>query len=64
MGLFMDYAKKALNSTNEKINKAKEEAARMDTGTLVRRWRNCSDPLKRAAYYQEMQSRDDVRDYL
>ena len=63
----MQQSGKASNKMGEAVNKmdqTAEEAARMDTGTLVRRWRNCSDPIKKGVYYREMQTRNDVREYL
>ena len=63
MGL-MDILKKTYEYTNNKVNTTKEKAAEMDTYELVRAWRNCSDPIKKGAYYQEMQTRNDIDRYL
>ena len=61
---FMDILKKTYEYTNNKVATTKEKAAEMDTYELVRAWRNCSDPIKKGAYYQEMQTRNDIDRYL
>lgn len=63
---FMDTLKKTYEKTTNRINAAKEEAVKLDNYELVRKWRNCSDPIKKGAYYQEMQTRDrdDIARYL
>ena len=63
LGAVISTAMKQSGKDSE-IDKIATEAARCETDVLVRKWRNCSDPLKKGIYYREMQSREDVEDYL
>lgn len=61
---FMDVLKRTYENTNNRINATREQAERMEDYELVRKWRNCSDPIKKGVYYQEMQKRTDIDEYL
>lgn len=64
LGAVISTAMEQSGKASSKMDKTTEDAKRMSTATLVRNWRGCTDPIKKAAYYREMQSRDDIGDYL
>lgn len=63
MGL-MDIVKRTYEFTNKRREEVRKKAAKMQTYELVRAWRNCGDPIAKGVYYQQMQTREDIGDYL
>ena len=46
-----------MEKQNEKYEQAMSELDRLDDVQLVRRWKNCSDPIKKGVYFREIRDR-------
>ena len=61
-------AQEKMAEQSEKMNKAMDEATKWDDRTLVRRWYNCHDSMKKAGYATEIKNRglssDEIKSYL
>lgn len=64
----LGIAQDKLREIGEMHDKFGEEAARLDDKTLVRRWKSCSNSLKKTVLINEMKNRgftqEDFKKYL